>query len=360
MAELDAEKLGAFKGALLNVCAGSLALVNMGIGDALGLYKCLAANKGLTPAELAEKTETDVRYIEDWCVNQALNGVIVRSGEDGPAGTGVFSMTPEQIACLATDGGPHDMVGGGQAILGVANQLINIVGNFKSGGGMSWSDQHEFIHVGVRRFFAPLYRHMLVQSIIPALDGVEAKLKAGCRVLDVGCGQGESTIAIGKAYEKSEVIGVDFHQGSIDYAKKENTLSNVKFTTEDASKLTESSGKFDLICIFDCFHDMSDPDGAAVAFRSLLADGGSVFLIEPMAGETYEGNNNIVGRVFSGFSPTCCLQSAKSAPGESKLGTLTPAGRHEALFKKAGFSSFSRIEIPGLGTNEFSKSKSKT
>ena len=260
-------------------------------------------------------------------------------------------MTPEQIAVLATDGGPHDMAGAGQSILGVAMQLPTIAQNFKTGGGIPWSEQHSFIHDGVRRFFAPLYRHALVQTIIPALDGIEKKMKIGCRVLDVGCGHGESTLAMGAAFPNSTFVGSDYHVGSIERAQSVNELPNVSFTAEDASRLTKD-GNFDVICAFDCWHDMSDPGTVTSNFKTMLKEGGSVFLIEPMAGETIDENRNIVGQVFSGFSTTCCLQCAKaSTPEGEKLGTLCPTSRAEALFNKSGFSQFSSVAVPGIATN---------
>mmetsp|Transcript_14320 Transcript_14320/g.56358 ORF Transcript_14320/g.56358 Transcript_14320/m.56358 type:complete len:358 (+) Transcript_14320:63-1136(+) len=348
---LNEEKLGAVKSSLLQVYSGSVALVNLGIGIQLGLFDALAAGGGLTASELAKKTSTNQRYIEDWLVNQTLNDFVTREGADGPAGTGTYSLSEEQKVCIATDGGPHDMAGGALSVMGVANQVESIIDNFRTGGGLAWPDQHKFVHSGARRFFAPIYRHLLAQHIIPSLDGVEEKLKAGVRVVDVGCGQGESTMAMGAAYPKSTIVGVDYHAGSIEVAKEKNSLPNVSFTSENATTVTNEDGKFDLVCVFDCFHDMSDPVGAAKNFKNLLNDSGSVFLIEPMAGETIGANDNIVGRIYSGFSSTCCLQCAKAGDGGAELGTIAPSSRIEAVFKEAGYAKFNPVSVPQAAFN---------
>lgn len=159
-------------------------------------------------------------------------------------------------------------------------------------------------------------------------------------------------MALGAAYPESTVVGVDYHEGSIELATAKNTHSNVTFTSEDASSVTDADGKFDLVCIFDCFHDMSDPLGAAQNFKELLNDGGSLFLIEPMAGETIGANDHVVGKIYSGFSATCCLQCAKAGGGEgAQLGTIAPSARIEAVFKEAGFSKFTTVPVAQAAIN---------
>jgi SAM-dependent methyltransferase len=346
--KVDEEKLGALKGALLTGAANALLIVNMSLGDQLGFYRVLGDHAGLSAAELAEKSGVDRRYVEDWLVNQTLSGLVTRTGEDGPAGTGSYALSAEQKAVLATPGGPHDMAGAVEAISGVACQLDAVVEHVRKGTGLAWGEQHAHVHHGVRRFFEPLYKHLLVQCIIPALAGVEGKLKAGIRVADIGCGHGVSTRTMGEAYPRSEFVGIDYHAGSIEVASESNALDNVKFTVADA---TAADGQFDLVCVFDCFHDMSDPEGAAKHFHSILADGGSVFLIEPAAGETIGQNANVVGRVFSGLSVTCCLQCAKASPGGAQLGTIAPSSRHQKIFTDAGFSSFSVVPVAQAALN---------
>lgn len=340
--------LGALKGELLTGAKHALLFVNMAIGDQLGLYAVLGAHGGLSAAELAAHAGVNERYVEDWLLNQTVCGLVTRTGEDGAAGTGTYSLSPEQRAVLDSPGGPHDMLGTVEAISGVACNVDAIAAHVRAGTGLAWADQSPHIHNGARRFFAPLYVHLLVQQIIPAVDGLQGRLEQGCAVLDVGCGHGVSTRTMGAAFPSSTFLGVDYHAGSIDVARAANTLDNVSFSTENASSAT---GLYDLITVFDCFHDMADPEAAALNFRTLLKDGGSVLLIEPMAGETIGENANLIGQTYSGFSVTACLQCAMAAEGGSKLGTMAPTARHRAIFTAAGYSSFSVVSVPAAAMN---------
>ena len=90
---------------------------------------------------------------------------------------------------------------------------------FRSGAGVGWHQHSHDLFEGCERFFRPGYRANLVQSWIPALDGVEEKLRAGARVADVGCGHGASTMIMAEAYPNSDFRGFDYHVGSIEAAR---------------------------------------------------------------------------------------------------------------------------------------------
>jgi len=351
MSELDA-----FKGKLLTVYAHSLLLANMHIGDQKGLYTALKG-KPLTASELARKVDCDERYIEEWLLNQTVNGIITRIGEDGPASSGKFHLSEEKALCLATPSGPHDLLGGIQSIIGCINQLDKVCDNFTSGGGIPWALQNPHVHTGCRRFFAPLYQYLLTPKILPAI-GKHDDLQKGIRVADIGCGHGISTITMAKCYPKSRFFGFDYDPSSIAHASKSNDCENAEFTTESAVNVA-SEEKFDFICVFDCFHDMNDPEGAIAHFAEILKDSGCVLLIEPLASETIKQNENVVGQIYSGFSPICCLQCAKHESKGTALGTLAAPSTIQNLFKAGGFSSCDIIPVPEAQVNRVFVAKKK-
>lgn len=349
---MDENKVTQFKQKLFGITGAGLLLVNIHMGDQLGLYKHLAEAypAGVSTNELASKSGTDARYVAEWLLNQYVNCIVMRVGEDGPTGSGLYYITPEQAACLATDGGPHDVMGGLESAIGIANQVHLVIENMKTGKGLPWPEQHPHVHSGCRRFFTPLYKYLLTQSIVPALPGLEEKLKAGIRVADIGCGQGVSTRTMAVAYPNSQFFGVDYHKGSIAFALKHNVAANVTFTSEDAIAFCGDS-RFNLVCIFDCFHDMADPIAAAAHFREILSDDGNILLIEPMAGDTIEANKNPLSQIYTGFSTTCCLQCAKSIPGGAGLGTMAPKSKYTEIFTKAGFSTVELVDVPQAVAN---------
>jgi 2-polyprenyl-3-methyl-5-hydroxy-6-metoxy-1,4-benzoquinol methylase len=112
-------------------------------------------------------------------------------------------------------------VGGGFFVVKAMGQAVErIESHFRNGGGMLWGEHHPDLFIGVEKFFRPGYTAHLVASWIPALDGVEEKLKTGAKVADIGCGHGASTIIMAKAFPNSEFWGFDNHEASIEYASQ--------------------------------------------------------------------------------------------------------------------------------------------
>ena len=71
---------------------------------------------------------------------------------------------------------------------------------FTSGAGLGWHEHHHDLFHGTERLFKAGYAANLASAWIPALDGVDAKLRRGGTVADVGCGHGASTILLAQAY----------------------------------------------------------------------------------------------------------------------------------------------------------------
>ena len=149
---------------------------------------------------------------------------------------------------------------------------------FRNGNGVGWHEHDTCLFTGTERFFRPNYRAHLIDEWIPALEGVEAKLKAGGHVADVGCGLGTSTILMAQAYPKSTFVGFDYHPESIELAReaarKAGVSDRVKF---EVAKAKDFPGKnYDFIAFFDCLHDMGDPEGAARHVREALSPHGNL------------------------------------------------------------------------------------
>src|SRR5271169_3728807 len=177
------------------------------VGDKLGLYKALAAGGPQTPAELAKKTGTAERYVREWLSAQAAGGYV-----NYEAANGKFHLSEEQAFAMADESSPVFLPGAFQVALAAAKAEEKLEENFKTGAGMGWHEHHHSLFEGTERFFRPGYAANLVAAWIPALQGVEARLKAGARVADVGCGLGASTILMAKSYPNSEFVGFDYHQ----------------------------------------------------------------------------------------------------------------------------------------------------
>ena len=336
--EINEDKMNAFLGKVVGDLGASLSSVLGYIGQKLGLYAALANSDGLTPDELAAKTNTNERYVREWLINQASGDYV----HYDPA-TGKYSMLPEQAVALTDEESPFYVGGGFHVVKAMVNAQPRIAEHFKDGGGMLWGEHDPDLFVGTERFFRPGYTAHLVGSWIPALTGIEDKLKDGATVADVGCGHGASTIIMAKAYPNSRFYGYDNHAASIENARAKAEAAGVagRVQFEVASANDYPNKGYDLICFFDCLHDMGDPRGAAKHAAETLADGGSCLIVEPMAGNTVEENFNIIGRTFSAASTLCCTSNSLATGGPA-LGAVATEDAIKDVVLSGGFSQFRR------------------
>jgi SAM-dependent methyltransferase len=215
---------------------------------------------------------------------------------------------------------------------------------FRTGEGVPWSEHDQRLYRGVAAFYRNAYRGPLVQSWLPALDGVESRLKAGITVADVGCGHGHSTRIMAEAFPRSRFFGFDYHAGSIEAARasaRDGDLAD-RVTFEVANAREYPRHGFDLICFFDCLHDLGDPLGAARYAAEALNPGGTVMLVEPFAHDRVEDNLNPIGRLYYAASTTLCCAHSLSEDGAMALGAQAGEARLSDLFRRAGFSRFRR------------------
>jgi SAM-dependent methyltransferase len=331
---LDQQKLNAFIGKALDDWGTLASSTLVVIGDKLGLYAALNEQGPATPTELAERTNTVERYIRPWLINQAAGGYL-----EYEKSSGRFRLPAEHAAALSAVAGAYHL------FTAAMKAEPRITEAFKSGGGMLWGEHDPALFVGVERFFRPGYEQNLVQSWIPALDGVEAKLQAGAVVADVGCGHGASTIIMAQAYPRSRFVGYDNHEASILRARQAAVEAGVEdrvsFEVAGACVYPASLTGYDLIAFFDCLHDLGDPVGALHHAADSLTEDGCLLIVEPMAGETIEDNLNPVGRVYSGGSVLVCTPHAL-AEGGSALGTIATDNELRQVAREGGLSRFRR------------------
>ncbi|MGI8813502.1 MAG: class I SAM-dependent methyltransferase [Pyrinomonadaceae bacterium] len=339
--------MNAFLGKVVGDFGASLGTILAFVGTKLGLYKALADSNGMTPTELAAKTATSERYVREWLLNQAAGEYVYYD----PA-SGKYSMMPEQAVALTDEDSPFYVAGGFYVMKAMMNAQPRIADAFATGEGMHWGEHDPDLFVGTEKFFRPGYTAFLANSWIPSLTGIEEKLKAGAKVADIGCGHGASTILMAKAYPNSQFYAFDSHPASIEAAEKraENAGVSDRVHFQVAKAQDFEGGPFDLICFFDCLHDMGDPTGAARRASEMLAQGGSVMIVEPMAGNSIEENFNPIGRTFSGASTLCCTANAIAQGGKALGAVATEAAIREAVtagglteFRRTTETPFNRI-----------------
>jgi SAM-dependent methyltransferase len=333
---LDQKKVEEFLGKAISDVAATFHAGLVLIGDKLGLYRAMAGAGPLTPAELATRTGAHERYVREWLSAQAAGGYVTYD----PA-TGRFTLPPEQ-AFLLLDA---DLPGAFQLSVGSIRDEPKITDAFRTGAGVGWHEHDAGVYEGCERFFRPGYAMNLVSQWIPALDGVKARLEAGGRVADVGCGHGASTIIMGQAFPRATITGFDYHPASIEAARqaadKAGVGDRVSFEVS-AAKGYPGTG-YDLVTFFDCLHDMGDPVGAARHVRKSLATGGVWMLVEPFANDRLEDNLNPVGRLYYAASTLLCTPASLSQEVGLALGAQAGENRLREVLTQAGFTRVRRV-----------------
>jgi len=335
---IDQNKLEGFVHKALGDIGSALTASLVVIGDKLGLYREMKTAGPVTSAELAARTGTTERSVREWLSAQAAAGYV-----DYDAETGRYTLPLEHAVALTDEESPACVLGGFQGMTAAMRAAPRVTEAFRTGKGLGWHEHDPDLFIGVERFFRPGYNANLISSWIPALDGVEAQLKAGARVADVGCGHGASTVILAKAYPKSTFVGFDYHAPSLECARQRaaeaGVSERVRFEVATAKTFP---GTYDLVAFFDCLHDMGDPVGAAAHVRQSLGRDGTWMLVEPRAGDHVEENLNPVGRLFYSVSTLVCTQASLAQEVGAALGAQAGEKRLREVLSKAGFTRVRR------------------
>ena len=336
---LDEAKVGTFVNQVLGELGATVNAALVVMGDELGLYRAMNDAGGLTPGELAERTGTSERYVREWLNAQAAGGYVEYDPEHRR-----YTLPAEHAVALADESSPFFMPGAFQLLTASLRDAPRITEAFRSGAGVGWHEHDHGVFEGCERFFRPGYAAHLVSAWIPALEGVEDRLRAGATVADVGCGHGASTILMAEAYPASRFIGFDYHEESIlaarERAQAAGVADRVHFEISPAAGYPGDG--YDLVTTFDCLHDMGDPVGAARHVLASLAPDGTWLIVEPFAGDHVEDNLNPVGRIYYGASTLLCTPASLSQDVGLALGAQAGEARLRDVVTGGGFTRFRR------------------
>jgi SAM-dependent methyltransferase len=336
---IDETKVEQFMGQMVGYMTGGALCFGVWLGDELGLYRVLV-EEGPTGADhIAERAACNPRLVREWLDGQVAGGLVAWD-----AGDDTYRLTPEAALALADDTSPVFVARAMNAFASMFLDKDKIAGAFRGDGGLSWADHHECLFSGTEWFFRTGYRAELPHWI-GALDGVAEKLAAGGTVADVGCGHGASVVVLAQTFPDARLTGFDFHAPSIatarDRAAEAGVSAQTTFVVADAKSY---EGSFDLICFFDCLHDMGDPVGIASYAREHLAEDGTVLLVEPFAIDGRGDNiaNNPMAPLLYTASASICTPNSLSQEVGLGLGAQAGEARLRDVFEQAGFSQFRR------------------
>jgi 2-polyprenyl-3-methyl-5-hydroxy-6-metoxy-1,4-benzoquinol methylase len=337
---VDEARLGEFMSRMVGYMTGGAACFAVWLGDELGLYQALADAGPLTAQAVAARAACHPRLVREWLDGQVASGFV-----DYDAAADTYSLSPEAAMALVDDTSPVFVARGMNTFASMFEDIDKIKAAFRGDGALSWADHHPCLFKGTEWFFRTGYRAYLPGEWIPALDGVDAKLAAGASVADVGCGHGASVVVMAEAYPNSQFAGFDYHEPSIvtarQRAREAGVDGRVRFEVATAK---DYPGTYDLICFFDCLHDMGDPVGAALHAREHLDPDGTVLLVEPFALDSRADNlaSNPMAALMYTASSVICTPNSLSQEVALGLGAQAGEAQLREVFTQAGFGRFRR------------------
>ena len=327
--------------------AGAMTAGMVYLGVKTGLFRVMANRGAMQAHEVVKASGLQPRYVEEWLKGMVAAGYLAY---DPAAQT--FALPEEHAYFLASEDTDH-FVGGLFAmvppLMRVAPQVARA---FAEGGGVRFEEFGPECVSALDLINRGQYEQRFTDYWMKAVPEAAARLRAGGRALDVGCGSGRVCIALAKAFPAAEVIGIDPDAESIRRARAAAAAEGVQtsFRVGDTATLQKNSG-FDFITLCDALHDLAEPVKTLEQMRVLLKPEGMLFIVEPKAADRLEDNRNPVAATFYGFSVFHCMTQslARGGPG---LGTCLGPAATEALVHRAGYTRFERLDIKSL-TNLF-------
>ena len=318
-----------FAGRVIGDLSAAMTAVMVRLGHELGLYRALGAHGPLTSGELAERAAVRERYAREWLHQQRAAGYLDYDPEHAR-----FRLAPGASAVLVAEDSPVFLSPAFDIVAAMWADEPRLEQAFQSGAGIAWGEHDARLFHGCARFFGTAYASYLAQSWLPALDGVASKLAQGARVADVGCGHGISTVIMAQAFPASHFVGFDNHAASIAAAQQHAAQNQVSDRVRFEHALATNYGgeRYDLICFMDSFHDMGNAVAAARYAAEKLADGGTVMLVELLAGARPEENVGPLAAMNYAASTALCTPNALCHQGGIALGAQAgPEALRQAL-----------------------------
>lgn len=340
---MDEARAEAFSERLFTEMVGGMSLFALYLGHRLALFKELAMNGPVTVSQLAQRTKLSERYVREWLLAVATSGYV-----EADANGEIFTLSEEHAAVLADEDSPFFLGAYPGLLQGLALAIDPLLKAFKSGGGVRYEDYGKHLREAVALTNRPIFQHEYTQKWIPAMPDVEAKLRQGARVADVGCGVGWSSVFLAKHFEKVKIDGIDGDEESVAEARRiaeqQGVTDRVQFHACTIEEFNIEA-PYDLVTAFECLHDIPYPVQALSRMREMASPGGTVFIADMAGGEGFSDNNNALGRFFYNVSVLHCLPQAMVFPEAVGTGTAISESTVRTYAYEAGYSNAAVLEI---------------
>lgn len=326
---------------------GCLDILSIHVGDRLGLYQALRSAPR-TNGELADAADIHPRYAREWLEQQCVSGLLTVDDPTLPPHARRYELPPEHVPLLAD---PDDLAGFApfaRLLATAAVQLPALLAAYRTGGGVAWADFGPEMRSAQADANRPLYLRELAQKWMPAIPEVEKLLREGGSVADLGCGEGWSSIALALAYPEATIDGYDTDPASVEAARSH--ASSYEFSGRLTFHLVDvadaiASQAHDLVVAFECIHDMPDPVSVLSAARRMLAEHGTMVVMDERVPDRFTGPGDPIEQLMYGFSMFVCLPDSMSHDSSVATGTVMRRSTLESYATAAGFGSVDVLPI---------------
>jgi len=321
---------------LLASLLGAQELFAVYAGDRLGWYASLAEHGASTSDELADRTATDERYAREWLEHQAVAGYVTVDDDRR------FELTEGARVVLTDVDSPSYLAPFGRMQAATGRVVDDLLDAYRTGGGVSSERMGDDARAAQSAMSRPLYLGPLVEEVLPSIPSLHALLRRGGRLADLGCGAGWSSIAMARAYPQVSVLGVDIDPRSVDEARRNAAALGVDVTFELADAASAHDGRFDVVTLFECVHDLPDPVGVLTTVRGMVRDDGYVLVADERTQLSFTAPAGPLERLFYGLSISMCLPGGRATTPSVATGAVMRPSTLERYARAAGFAG---IEI---------------
>lgn len=337
---MDQQKAEAFAERIFTDLNAGMSCLSLYLGYQLGLFETLSQSGAATPGELARRTSYQERYLKEWVSGMAAGGYL-----EYDAASGRFSLPPEHAPALVDPDNPGFAVGVMGWVPSFASVLPRLMEAFRSGGGVPYEDYGNDMVEAQGLSTRPMFVNDYVSQWIPAMPDVATRLRAGGRVVEVGCGVGWSSVSLARGIPQVRIDAVDPDAASLVQARRHaaqaGVLDRIAFH-EMPLEQAPLAGPYDLVTAFECLHDLPYPVSVLRRMRELAQPGGAVLVADEAVADTLEENCNFMGHLFYNFSVLHCLPQALVFPDAAGTGTVIEPATLRRYAQEAGFR---RVEV---------------
>lgn len=326
-------------------------LVNVALGLRLGLYEALSRGSA-TSGELAARGGIAERYAREWLEQQAAAGMTAVDDVDAEPSQRRYSLPEAHRHVLLENDSDAYMGALAESAVTAATWLPLLEPAYRTGAGVPYADFG--VHDLQAAFSRPVFANHLVQTWLPALSEVHAKLVAGAaRVVDIGCGEGLAAVTIATSFPGVRVDGIDLDDSSIAAARRHaveaGVADRVRFEVADAAASDLSAlagaGGYDLVVCFEMLHDVSDPVAVLAAMRALRADEGAVLVVDERVAEQFTLPADPIERLLYSFSTLHCLPAGLAQQPSAATGTMIRPATVRRYAAQAAFTSVQELPV---------------